>query len=305
MRQLGPGDFAGRVTFLTGPGRSSGKTSLLNAALALLRKEGERPAFLAVGFEGSAKVLGEGATGREGSQARPRGEGPRIHVEPGEIFVGTGAWLRGSGLMPEVLAPLSGSGALGRLALVHARRAGEAVLVGPDSNEALAEAVTIMRDEWAASSVLVDGALDRVTQVASVAGARFLAAIMVDRAGLAPTLSWMHRTLALSTLPTLEEEEGRAGLLSLDGPLTAAVAGSLPPWATTVLVDDLTKVFLGGQGLSIFLRTRSLAVRRKVGFGGFVVSHRGIEAGVVLDAIGNSIPEDLLFASPYEVPDAA
>ena len=305
MRQLCPGDFAGRVTFITGPGRSSGKTSLLNASLAMIRQEGKRPAFLAVGFEGSAKALGEGAAAQDGSRVRLHAEGPRIHVEPGEIFVGAGAWLRGSGLMPEVLAPLSGSGALGRLALVRAHRAGEAVLVGPDSNEALAEAITIMRDEWAASTVLVDGALDRVTQVASVEGARFLAAVMVDRAGFPATLSWMRRTLALAALPTLGTVEGGAGLLALEGPLTPAVAEGLPPWATTVLVDDLTKVFLGGQGLSILLRTRTLAVRRSLEFGGFVVSRRGIEAGALIDAIGTSIPGDLLFACPCEVRDAA
>ncbi|MFZ4614995.1 MAG: hypothetical protein ACOYM2_02215 [Rectinemataceae bacterium] len=305
MRQLGSGDFAGRVTFITGPGRSSGKTSLLNASLAMLRQEGERPGFLAVGFEGSAKALGEGAAAQDGAQVRLHAEGPRIHVEPGEIFVGAGAWLRGSGLMPEVLAALSGSGALGRLALVRARRAGEAVLVGPDSNEAIAQAITIMRNEWEVSTVLVDGALDRVTQVASFDGARFLAAVMVDRAGLAATLSWMRRTLALSALPTLGAAEGGAGLLALDGPLTRAAAEGLPPWATTLLVDDLTKVFLGGQGLSMFLRTRTLAVRRKIEFGGFVVSLRGIGAGELREAIGTSIPGELLFASPCEVQDAA
>ena len=140
--RIGFAELSGRVSFISGQGKGSGKTCFLNYALSVLREGGEKAAFLGVGLDG------------EGSAVRP-GATP-IPVFPGECFASTDAYLRRSGCEPEILAVLPGRSALGRLAVARARRPGLAVLVGPERNEYAAEAVRVMREEAGARTVLVD-----------------------------------------------------------------------------------------------------------------------------------------------------
>lgn len=323
MRTLAASDFAGRVNFFTGPGRASGKTSLLLAALAMMRRGGERPALLGIGFEGAAKGLGAA-----------QGRTTKLRVETGELFASTATWLEGCGAAPEILGLLSGSGAFGKLALARAGRPGEVVLVGPESNEATAEAIALMREEGA-TSVLVDGAFGRLTQVASIEGARFFSSMIVDRGNLATTMASMRRLTALAALPLYEDvaEAGRAkndgaaetkvaaamlgsgaaregmsgteaGILIIDGPLTAAIAAKLPERPILIVVDDFTKLFLEDAALRILLSRHLLAVRRRIEFGGFVVARRGVAMGELEELALSFGGEQLLFASPYEEGEA-
>lgn len=294
MRELGAGVFAGRVSCFTGPGRASGKTCLLLAALGLLRAAGEGAGVLGIGFEGEAKGLA--------TSGRPA---TRLRLEAGELFASSASWLGGTGTEPEILGLLSGSGAFGRLALARARRRGEVVLVGPESNEATAEAVALMR-EAGAGSVLVDGAFGRLTQVAAIADSRFFASLILDRGNLVPSLSWMRRLALLLDLPLAEgeaeaggESPGEAGI-DIEGPLTAGLAATLPERPSRVVVEDFTKVFLEEAGLRSLLRRHGLFVRRRPGFGGFVLARRGLSPSELEAALGDSIPGELLFASPYE-----
>lgn len=303
MRGLSAADFAGRVSFITGPGRATGKTSLLNAALALLRGAGEKPAFLGVGFDGAAK--GQGAEGA--SEARRLRGGGGIGVEAGELFVSAEDWIGGSSLRPEILALLPGRSALGRLALARAGRAGTVVLVGPDSNEVVAEAVRIARDEAGAGSVLVDGAFNRLTQVARIPGARFYSSVRLDAAGLAQAARGMRVLARLAGLPR-SSPEGREGgentipnnSITIAGPLTGSVLAGLPAGTGSIIVEDFTKVFLDEAELSALLRNRDLFVARRIDFGGFVLVLHGLDAPRVIEALGPGFPEELLIENPYE-----
>ena len=303
MRALSAADFEGRVSFITGPGRATGKTSLLNAALALLRAAGEKPAFLGVGFDGAAK--GQGAEGA--SEARQLRGGGGIRVEAGELFVSAEAWIGGSSLRPEVLALLPGRSALGRLALARAGRAGTVVLVGPDSNEVVAEAVRIAREEAGARSVLVDGAFNRLTQVARIPEARFYSSVRMDAAGLAQAARGMRVLARLALLPRWSREgrgDGEYSIpnnsISVSGPLTGSVLAGLPAGGGAIIVEDFTKVFLDEAELSAVLRNRDLLVERRVDFGGFVLVLHGLETPRVIEALGPDFPEGLLIENPYD-----
>jgi hypothetical protein len=305
LRELDAGLFRDSVTFIAGPGRVSGKTSLLKAALLLLRREGVKAAVLGLGFDGDEK--GEtGARVESAAETRNRGSrGSRIEVAAGEIFVSAERWLRGSPTHPEILASLPESGALGKLAIARAARSGEVILVGPGRNEVVAEAISLCREAFGARSVLVDGAASRLTQVAALPGAGHIQALRVDAANLAVMARRMRLLATLSALPLLEEvgkeDLARGSGMAVSGPLTGAVLTSLPSSVRTLVIEDMTKVFLDEDQLAILLRGRRLLVRRTPVLLGFVLILRGIREDVLLEELGPEFPPGLLFGNPYEL----
>ena len=289
-------DLSGRVTFITGPEKGSGKTTLLNYSLALLRAAGEAPAFLSVGFDGEASEADERAT--------------RIDCRSGEVFVSAERFLRKASCLPELLEALPGSTALGRLAVVRARRDGQAVLVGPERNEYSAFAIDAIRAGQWARTILVDGAMNRITQVSSFRGARFYFAARVSPGDLDRNVRAMARMCLLARLP----EAGEGGLpepaFRLSGPLTEQTLARVPRDARTIVIEDFTKVFLDPQSLSALSSARALAVEQGIGFGGFVVSLRDVSRerfAKALRAIADRLSptacrdiEDLVAYDPFE-----
>lgn len=263
-------DFSGRVTFITGAEKGCGKTSLLNYALGLLREAGEFPAFLGVGLDGELSGLSAAA------------RLPRIACRTGEVFVSAEPFLRSSSCSPEILEALPGSTALGRLAVARARRDGQAVLVGPERNEYSAFAIEAIRQEGWARSVLVDGAMNRITQVSAFRGARFVFVVRVSPADLDRNVRAMRRIYALARLPEARRSPDGTfpGLpepvFRLEGPLTADTLARVPAEARSIIVADFTKVFLDENGLSALARGRVLAVEQGIEFGGFAVSLRDL-----------------------------
>lgn len=285
----------GRVTFITGPEKGSGKTTLLNYCLGLLRVAGERPAFMGIGFDG------EGC---------PDDRSPRIACHEGEVFVTAASYLAASGCWPEVLEALPGSTSLGRLAVVRARRDGHAVLVGHEHNDSCARAIDLIRSEGWARTVLVDGAMNRITQVAVLAGAQFLFAARVNSENLSRNAAVIRRLVALASLPALPDLPGDLDALAeasglplpafgVDGPLTATSLAGVPESAATIVVDDFTKVFLDGPGLSAVCRERVLAVRTSVDFGGFCVALRDVDRDRFLLELADPAAAALIAFNPY------
>lgn len=279
-------DFAGRVTFVTGPDKGSGKTSFLNYALGLLRAEGERPAFLGIGLEGEA-APGEGG-----------GRAVLVPCRAGELFLTAERYLAESGCRPEIVGALPGSGALGRLAVARAGREGRAVLVGPDGNDRAALAISMMR-EAGARSVLVDGAMNRITQASAFAGARFYFVLRVEPATAERQERAMRRLAALASLPLEGEVELPGPVARIEGPLTGSVLSGIPGDARSVVVEDFTKVFLDWGELSVLARSRVLAARSGPAFGGFVVSLRDMSREDFLRALDDPALEAMTAFDPY------
>jgi hypothetical protein len=285
---LEAGDFLGRVTFITGPGKHCGKTTLLNACLALLRGAGEAPAFLGVGFEG------------EGRDALSGLRKPRIACLPGEVFVTAERYLRETACRPELLDVLPGSTALGRLAIARAGRAGAVTLVGPERNEIAAFALSRIAEEGWARTVLVDGAINRITQVSSFPGARFLFALRVSPSELDRSVRRMRLAHALQALPVADAARMEGPVYELEGPLTDETVKKLPEGAKSVVVEDFTKIFLDASSLAAFRRGRGLYLRSGSDFGGFVVVLRDLSRRRFLAALGDPVLASLVAFNPYE-----
>ncbi|MDA8427165.1 MAG: hypothetical protein M0Z80_13640, partial [Treponema sp.] len=215
--RLSSAAILGRVTFVTGPEKGCGKTTLVKRLLSLARAVDERPAILAVGFEGESP--------RPGSDDSRR---PALECLPGEVFVSAERYLRISSCLPEVLDVLPGSTALGRLAIVRARRRGRLVLVGPERNEHVAWAVDRIRSERWARTILVDGALNRITQASVFPGAGFLFVLRLSPGDLDRGLRALRRIHRLVTLPVAAAP---ADLRGARAPETARAAGLSGPFS--------------------------------------------------------------------------
>ncbi|HWQ07736.1 MAG TPA: hypothetical protein VN436_01465, partial [Holophaga sp.] len=164
--------ICGAVTAVTGFEKGSGKTTFLNHALSIARPAGPVAVF-SIGVDGSLKARETGAAV------------PEIRVFPGDVVLTTELFARASGARFEVLETLPGRTALGRLLVGRALRGGSVTLVGPEHFSLLAEIIDLVRRERWAASVLVDGAVNRITQVSALGDVRFVFTVRADRANLA------------------------------------------------------------------------------------------------------------------------
>ncbi|PKL08093.1 MAG: hypothetical protein CVV51_10735 [Spirochaetae bacterium HGW-Spirochaetae-7] len=287
-------DFLGRVTFVTGPEKHCGKTTFMNRAAELARRGAraagrQAPALLTVGYDGESRDFLSGA------------RKPAVPVAAGDILVTAERFARPCS--PEILDVLPGSSALGRLCIAKASRGATVALVGPESNALVGWAIRRIVDEGLTDTVLVDGAINRMTQVASIANARFVYAIRVDGAGLGRAISRVRRLATLVRLPLAGDSQvDDAASFVLEGALTTETAARLPPEARSVIVDDLTKVFLGEAELAAFVRDRQLYVSWRIEFGGFIVACRGIADAAFNARLGDDSVSALVAFNPYEEP---
>jgi hypothetical protein len=194
--------FLGRVSFISGPGKNSGKTTFMNRAACLARRAAAEaglppPALLTVGYDGETRDYLSGA------------RKPSVPVEAGDLFVSAERFLREGGSSPEILDAAPGRSALGRLCVARAHRAGAVALVGPESNAQLDWLLGRIVDEGLSSCALVDGAVNRITQLAGRPDATLIYSLRIDRAGLESALTKIRRMALLMDLP-LADEPGAA-----------------------------------------------------------------------------------------------
>jgi hypothetical protein len=291
MAGISCADFLERVTFVTGPGKHCGKTTFLNHALALVRAKCH-PAFMSIGYDGDS------------SDSLSLMRKPAISVFPGDIVVSAQSCLLASRISPEIMEALPGSCPFGRPAVARARRPGNLVLTGLENNESVGHALEFISAEKIASTILVDGAINRMTQIASFPRSRFIYVSRVEPAFLSKAvrdIKMIHRLATLSTAVPDELEQA----FVIHGILSAAAAVAVPESAQAVLVDDFTKIFLESGELSAFMSARRLLVRNGADLGAFVVILRGMSRDRFLDALDDVEVAAYVRFNPYELDASA
>lgn len=274
----------GMVTAITGFEKGSGKTTFLNHALPILRQSGPVAVFT-IGVDGALKARDTSVTS------------PDIHVEPGDLVMTTDTFARSSTASFEILEALPGRSTLGRLFLGRALRAGNVTLVGSEHLSVLAEVIAQVRREGWATSVLVDGAVNRVTQVAALGDLSFAFTARIDRGNLARAAARIRNLGLLAALPV--EPTPPAGVLRIEGPLGPTQLAGLPEGVQKLSIEDFTKIFLEPAELARALQRLELSVRREFRLLCVAVCLRDVTRPEFLRAIGDSMSETILF-NPYE-----
>lgn len=258
--------FAERISIVTGLAKGCGKTAFAEAICLALESGGHGYARIAVGVDTS-------------------GEKP-TRLPRGTVFCTSGAFLAEAGCMPEVLGELPSPSALGRLAIARATRPGEARLAGPERNEDLSYIVETIRAEGWASSVVVDGSLNRITQAAGLEGVRLFHAARAGRADFRSVARKLRHVRRLARLPAgrraphadTERDSGDSSTAFLAGPVTPSVLDGLPSSVSRVVAEDFTKLFLDEAEFSRYSAGITFELGKSIDFGGFSIALRDIDA---------------------------
>ena len=179
-------------------------------------------------------------------------------------------------------------------ALGRALRPGSVTLVGTEHLSTLAQLIRRVRDEGWVHSVLVDGAVNRITQVSALGPMQFVFTVRVDPANLERVGARIKALSALAALP-----EAPASGLSLQGPITPAVLAALPPGTSALSAEDFTKFFLEPQELLRTLERYQCTVRRRFQLLCFSVALREVSRTDFLRAVGAQAADTILF-NPFE-----
>jgi hypothetical protein len=159
---------------------------------------------------------------------------------------------------------------LGRPVLVRIERPGLIEIVGPDNNAQLGKILKYVHENIGARTILVDGAINRVTQVTAIGEAQFVYTVKVERARLQSAAEEMKRIYELSRVgmssPRKRGSHDCTGdsrfrgndTLFIAGALTRAKADKIPGHIKNVVVEDFTKVFLTYKELVNFQKRHKL-----------------------------------------------
>lgn len=224
--------FESKVVFITGSEKNAGKTTFMNFILNRVRKK-TAPCFLTIGIDGEKEDLIFGT---------PK---PKVYAAEGDFFVTSEKMLENFSGVYETFFLFPVKTVLGRLALVKAIRGGFIELVGPEDNRQLKEITKTIKEVTDCGTIFIDGAANRVTQVATDKDASFVFVIKVSPRNQATALDRIKSFSITQNFERWEEtEQIEANTFFVNGALTSRKLKAIPKDTDTVIVSDFTKLFL-------------------------------------------------------------
>lgn len=277
-----------RTVFIVGSKKNAGKTTFLNYALSRLRGGGALGA-LSVGVDGETcdQVFGN-----------PK---PQVRAEKGDLLLCAESALKGADLHYEVLNVYPFRTAIGRPVLLRALRQGRAEISGPENNEQLAEILADMR-RHGAGTVLVDGAVDRITQVAAGGKAAFVYVARVEPENLDSSAAAIKLLWSASAVPLCRAgEKLPEPVLIVDGALTPGRIPGKEVKGGTLVIEDLTKLFLNWQQWAELKARFELRFGAKPDLAAFVVNLANVSRQDFEKKLGAPALAERIIYNPYAV----
>lgn len=227
-----------RTVFITGSDKNAGKTTFLNLALEYLRGKTSL-AYLTIGIDGekSDQVFGT-----------PK---PRILSVENDYIVTTDTMLKESSGSFKVIEVFSDKTVLGRLVLAEVIRSGCVELVGAEDNSGLTSILEYLKKEKAIATILIDGAVNRVTQVSAVDNAAFVFVSKITPNNLNAAVEKLKIIHLVSKLPLVHllSETQKAEYFTLKGALTPLKLKNIPEKCQGLIIEDFTRFFLSYEEL--------------------------------------------------------
>lgn len=271
------------IYFITGSKKNAGKTTFLNY-LVNSRRNLAKPAYLTIGIDGES---------RDQVFDTPK---PRIYAKQGDVVVSTTDLLSANLGDLEFLHVFDFSTCLGRLVAARIERDCYIELAGPDSNRQLNEILNYLNSECEIDEIYIDGAVNRVTQVASVTKAWFYHVSSIDKLNLASSVSEIKK---LKLLFDLADQTPPEDCYCIEGAFTVNKLKQLPVNAKKLLLTDFSKVFLSYTELSIMLQDGyEIYFKNSYKLKAFVINLFDVSEEGFLENI-KDIGRDLIIFNPY------
>ena len=281
--------FPGRVTCITGPEKNCGKTQFINYLLRQPIIERHTRAVMTAGYDGEAHDLLSGS------------KKPLIYVSPGTIVVTPERFLRTSTIFPEILEVVPGATSLGNCCIARAQRRGTVILASGEGNTSISWTLRFLEENKLATTVLIDGAFNRITQVAAWHSSQLVYVVRVDTVNVKKTLDTLTRLLMLLSLEqAVPEKVDDETAFAMPDVLSLETVHSIPECAKTVVIKDFTRVFLPFRELKSLMSEKQLMVLRKIPCAGIPVIVRGLSFKDFFDAVPELPLKELLFPNPYQ-----
>ena len=269
--------FHKNTTFVVGNDKHAGKTTFLKYSLAKLRDMGCRPAYMSIGVDGEGCDLLDGVAK------------PTIIAQPGDLVVTSAQSLESSDAAYQILNVFPQGTVLGRMALVDITRSGFVELTGPENNQQLSGILDYVQNETQADALLVDGAVNRLSQVSSNQSAGFVMVMKVTASNLVRAAEQIRLISLLNNLPPCDDADS----MLITGALTESRLEDIPEDCKSITIMDFTRVFLSYRQMQSLCDKYSVSIRNKFILRYFIVNlfdvARAAFAKMVDDRIGQHV----------------
>lgn len=228
----------GKTTFIVGNDKNAGKTTFLNYSLHLLRKKTE-PAFLSVGVDGEEHDQISGMSK------------PQVFTCENDYLVTTDSMLKKSPGLFRVMQSFPYKTVLGKIVLVKTLRGGSIELVGPENNAQLKEILAFIKEDLRVKTILIDGAVNRLTQVSSSDKAGFVYVFKISRSNLNSSLRKLKTLSLIKNIGgATSADVNSKNSFVLEGALTSAKLRQVPEDSEKLILTDFTRIFISHSELT-------------------------------------------------------
>ncbi len=280
--------FRDKVTFISGSSKNAGKTTFLNYLLPRLR-EGGNFAFLTIGIDGERKDHIWGT------------DKPQIETLVGDYLLTSEYLMNKSDALFEVLQVFPWKTVLGKLLFLKTRRSGFIELAGPENNEQLGQIIEYIRTDCRIESMLIDGAVNRVTQIASIKNSKFYYVSSLQPSNYKSSLNKLRVIWELSRQERVDSMIEGEGVYCHRGAFTKKNMIGLDDSCRSVILDDFTKVFLEYSELQKFLESRKMSFINTIKLVAFVFILYDIDKNNVLEDLNEMAINCPFIFNPYEL----
>jgi hypothetical protein len=278
-----------KTVFITGSGKNAGKTTFLNYLIPNLRNKVDSLAYLTIGIDGEQQDMIFGT---------PK---PSIYTETDDYIVTCDSAIFTSDAVFEIVEVFPFSNKLGKLLLVKTLRAGSVELIGPENNTQLNYILNFLKTEKKINTILVDGAVNRITQITSAQNSEFIYVMKISSKDLMTSINRIKTLSLVKNFPIMSSEENSSEeVFECAGALTSIKVSKIPENKKYILINDFTKIFLSWNELSDLLKSKTIFYKEKFHLSCISVNLYDIdriEFQKILSA--NNIKEEVVF-NPYE-----
>lgn len=277
-----------KIIFIIGNNKNAGKTTFLNYALEQLRQT-VVPAFLTIGIDGEKKDL---------IFDNPK---PQIYTQKGDYIITTDQMLNNSDGLFEIHQVFPETSVLGRIVLARTIRAGYIELVGSENNRQLSDIIEYLKQEKKLKTILIDGAVNRITQVSSALNAGYIYVIKINKNNINSSIETIKTIALIKTFPVIDRDKMPDNFFEIKGALTNNKLQQIPDDCKNLIINDFTKIFLNYRDIKKLSQQLNIFYNYNYKFYFFLLNIYDIEKNEIKKLLGkNKIKEDIIF-NPYQI----